>query len=136
MEFMRKTNRERAKPDVPEGFIQLVKQGMEQTSLSARQVALQSGISPAYFCRLLLGERGLPPDETIAKMARVLQISPTERLLLETGRVPEDVKGELVKDLRVDLLRATNGLTPDEIEKVMKTVKSLRLKRLKKSGKN
>jgi transcriptional regulator with XRE-family HTH domain len=79
---------------VPKGFRVLVKERMKQQGVSLRQVAAQADMSPAYLCRLLLGERGLPPDDApILKLAEALGIEPPELLLIKANRVPKGLEG-------------------------------------------
>ena len=80
---------DRDMPHVPDSFRACIKEHMDLLDISLRQVAAQTGISPAYLCRLLAGERGLPPDDAmILKLAEVLGIDPPEALLVEADRVP------------------------------------------------
>jgi len=132
---MKKEKENRAKPDIPHAFVARIRNAIDDTQTSARQVALQSDLSAAYFSRLLMGERGLPSDATILKIAEVLNIDPPDLLLLDAGRVPEDMKAELTKPQRTDLLRATGKLTNEDLNEVMKVVHALRSKRSRKGAK-
>jgi transcriptional regulator with XRE-family HTH domain len=74
----------------PERFIRLLTKAMEEhpKKLSLRQVAKRADISPAYLSLLLNGERGVPSNEAIAQLERVLNI-PDRELFKAAGR-PDD----------------------------------------------
>ena len=132
---MRKTQENRATPVVPREFISRIRQAIQEEQTTAKEVAGQCGLSAAYFCRLLLGERGLPADTTILKMAEALNINPPDILLIDAGRLPEDIRPELNKPYRRDLLRATGNLTEAELQQVINTVKALRSQRSRRKSK-
>lgn len=114
---------QRDSSQVPKGFRVLVKERMEQQGVSLRQVAAQAEMSPAYLCRLLLGERGLPPDDApILKLAEALGIDPPEVLLVEADRVPPDLKAPVTV-----LLSATEAPTMVDFEKAVKKIRALLL---------
>ena len=111
----------------PHGFRALVKKQMETVNLSLRTVASEAGISPAYLSRLLSGERGLPPDDTlILKLAEVLRVDPPERLLVEAKRVP-DV-------LLPALLSAHKAVSKADLKEAMKQLQAVILNQRKKRG--
>ncbi len=117
----------RETPQVPQGFRDLVKKHMEKVNLSLRTVASAVGVSPAYLSRLLSGERGLPPDDTlILKLAEVLGIEPPERLLVEAKRVPNL--------LLPALLSAHQAASKEDLEDAMKQLKAVILSQRKKRG--
>lgn len=117
----------RETPQAPHGFRALVKRQMETVNLSLRTVASEAGISPAYLSRLLSGERGLPPDDTlILKLAEVLRIDPPERLLVEAKRVPDM--------LLPALLSAHQAVSKAELKEAMKQLQAVILNQRKKRG--
>lgn len=117
----------REAPQVPQGFRDLVKKHMEKVNQSLRTVASEVGVSPAYLSRLLSGERGLPPDDTlILKLAEVLCIEPPERLLVEAKRVPDL--------LLPALLSAHQAASKEDLEDAMKQLKAVILSQRKKRG--
>ncbi len=108
----------RETPQVPQGFRDLIKKRMELVNMSLRTVASEVGVSPAYLSRLLSGERGLPPDDTlILKLADVLQIVPPERLLVEAKRVPDT--------LLPALLSAQEAVSTEDINAAMRELKAV-----------
>ena len=114
-------------PQVPHGFRALVKRQMETVNLSLRTVASEAGISPAYLSRLLSGERGLPPDDTlILKLAEVLHVDPPERLLVEAKRVPDL--------LLPALLSAHKAVSKADLKEAMKQLQAVILNQRKKRG--
>ncbi len=117
----------RETPQAPHGFRALVKRQMETVNLSLRTVASEAGISPAYLSRLLSGERGLPPDDTlILKLAEVLRIDPPERLLVEAKRVPDM--------LLPALLSAHEAVSRADLKEAMKQLQAVILNQRKKRG--
>jgi transcriptional regulator with XRE-family HTH domain len=100
---------------------------METVNLSLRSVASEIGMSPAYLSRILSGERGLPPDDTIIlKLAEVLQIDPPERLLVEAKRVPDT--------LLQPLLSAHNAASAEDINEALKQLKAVIFSQRRKRG--
>lgn len=117
----------RETPQVPQGFRDLIKRQMEKVNLSLRTVASEVGVSPAYLSRLLSGERGLPPDDTlILKLAEVLQIVPPDRLLVEAKRVPDT--------LLPALLSAQEAVTTEDINAAMRELKAVLFNRKRRRG--
>jgi transcriptional regulator with XRE-family HTH domain len=118
----------------PAGFIKMLREGMERRKISLNQLAEKAGVSPAYLSRILNKERGLPSDKAILRLAEVLDLQPRERLLIEAGRVPANLK-PLLSQLRVPaLLRAVGKLSETEQEEVLKTVEALALKQHRRQG--
>lgn len=102
--------------EVPAGFKKLVEKQLDELQISLREVARRSNISVSFISRILMGERNLPSDEDIIKLAKALKITPPERLLIEAKRVP---KGSL------PLLRATSDLSAKDIQLVIKAAKEI-----------
>lgn len=120
--------RRRPKKVAPEGFIRLLRTGMEARRISLNQVAERAGFSPAFLSRILNRQRGLPSDKTILRLARVLDLEPPERLLIEAGRIPEELKPALSQASMPELLRAAGNLSETDLQEVLNTVKALALK--------
>ena len=97
--------------------------------MSLNQLADRSGVSPAFLSRILNRQRGLPSDKTILRLAQVLDLEPPERLLIEAGRIPEELKALMLSQPQIpELLRATGELSEADLQEVLKTVKSLALR--------
>lgn len=95
---------------VPAGFRKLVEQRMEAQHLSLRGLARRAGISPSFLSRILSGERGLPEDEVILKLAKALCVQPPALLFLEAGRIPA---------------RSLDRLSEEEIQRVLEAIQDL-----------
>ena len=107
---------------------------MKRRKISLNQLAEKAGVSPAYLSRILNKERGLPSDKAILRLAEVLDLQPRERLLIEAGRVPADLKPFLSQPHVPALLRAVGKLSETEQEDVLKTVEALALKQHRRQG--
>jgi transcriptional regulator with XRE-family HTH domain len=112
----------------PEGFITLVQEAMAKRKISLNQLAKRGGISAAFLSRILSRERSLPSDKAILRIARILDIAPAERLLIEAGRISEELKSTLGRPLMPELLRATGDLSETEMRDVLKAVEAIALK--------
>ena len=120
--------RQRPKNVAPEGFIRLLRAGMENRRISLNQLAERAGFSPAFLSRILNRQRGLPSDKTILRLAQVLDLEPRERLLIEAGRIPEELKPALSQPQMPELLRAAGKLSETDLQDVLNTVKGLAMK--------
>lgn len=85
-------------------------------------------MSPAFLSRILNRKRGLPSDKAILRLAEVLDLKPAERLLIEAGRIPEELKPALSSPQIPALLRATQKLSESDLQQVLKTVQALAVK--------
>jgi transcriptional regulator with XRE-family HTH domain len=117
------------KHPAPEGFINLLQEGMKTRKISLNQLAERAGFSPAFLSRILNKQRGLPSDKTILRLAQELDLEPRERLLIEAGRIPEELKRPLNRPEIPALLRATGKLSETDLQEVIKAVEALVLKR-------
>jgi HTH-type transcriptional regulator, competence development regulator len=125
--------RRRLKHEAPEGFVTLLREGMEKRKISLNQLAERVGISPAFLSRILSRERGLPSDKTILRFARALDLEPAERLLIEAGRIPEEFKPMMTRPQIPELLRATGKLSETDMQDLIKTAEAIALKQHLKS---
>lgn len=117
------------KRPAPEGFINLLRESMKTRKVSLNQLAERAGFSPAFLSRILNKQRGLPSDRTILRLAQELDLQPPERLLIEAGRIPEELKGLLNRPQIPALLRVTGNLSETDLENVIKTVEAQVLKK-------
>ncbi len=122
--FMRRAPKHTA----PEGFINLLQESMKTRKISLNQLAERAGFSPAFLSRILNKQRGLPSDKTILRLAEELDLEPRERLLIEAGRIPEELKRPLNRPEIPALLRVTGKLSDTDLQEVMKIAKALTLK--------
>jgi transcriptional regulator with XRE-family HTH domain len=114
---------------VPEGFIRLLREGMEKREISLNQLAERAGMSPAFLSRIMNRQRGLPSDEAILRLARVLDLQPAERLLIEAGHVPDGLMFVLSQPRVPELLRVAGKLSETEQQELLITAKALALRR-------
>lgn len=121
--------RKSPKRTVPEGFIRLLRESMEKRKISLNQLAGRAGMSPAFLSRIMNRQRGLPSDEAILRLARVLDLQPNERLLIEAGRVPDGLMFVLNQPQVPELLRVAGKLSETEQQELLKTAKALALRR-------
>ena len=113
----------------PDGFIRLLREGMEKQKISLNQLAEQAGISPAFLSRTLNKQRGLPSDKIILQLAQVLDLQPNESLLIEAGRIPEGLMPTLNQPGIPELLRAAGKLSDTDKQELLKVAQGLALKR-------
>jgi transcriptional regulator with XRE-family HTH domain len=113
----------RTKHQAPEAFVALVQEAMAKRRISLNQLAKRGGISAAFLSRILNGERSLPSDRKILRLARILDLAPAEQLLIAAGRIPEGLK-----PLMPALLRATGDSSETELQEVMRTLEAIALK--------
>jgi transcriptional regulator with XRE-family HTH domain len=118
----------RMKRLAPEGFVTMVREAMEKRKISLNQLAKRGGISAAFLSRILSRERSLPSDKTILRIARILDLEPAERLLIEAGRISEELKSTLSRPLMPALLRATGDLSETEMQQVINAAEAIALK--------
>ncbi|MGA7294259.1 MAG: helix-turn-helix transcriptional regulator [Terriglobales bacterium] len=109
----------------PEGFVTLVQEAMAKRDISLNQLAKRGGISAAFLSRILSRERSLPADKVILRIARSLDIAPPERLLIEAGRISEELKSTLGRPLMPELLRATGELSETEMHEVINAAEAI-----------
>jgi transcriptional regulator with XRE-family HTH domain len=120
--------RRRPRHVAPEGFVNLLREGMERQRISLNQLAYRAGVSPAFLSRILNGERGLPSDKIILRFAKLVDLEPPERLLIEAGRIPVELRPMLSQPQIPELLRAADKLSETELEHLVKTVQALALR--------
>lgn len=102
---------------------------MKTRKISLNQLAERAGFSPAFLSRILNKQRGLPSDKTILRLAQELDLEPRERLLIEAGRIPEELRRPLNRPEIPALLRVTGKLSQTDLQEVIKTAEALALKR-------
>jgi transcriptional regulator with XRE-family HTH domain len=126
----------RMKRLAPEGFVTLVQEAMAKRKISLNQLAKRGGISAAFLSRILSRERSLPSDKAILRIARILDVTPAERLLIEAGRISEELRSTLSRPLVPALLRATGELSETEMQEVINAAEAIALKQRNKRKEN
>ncbi|MGC1634333.1 MAG: helix-turn-helix transcriptional regulator [Candidatus Acidiferrales bacterium] len=119
----------------PDGFVTMVREAIEKRKISLNQLAKRGGISAAFLSRILTRERSLPSDKAILRIARILDIDP-QRLLIEAGRVSEELRSTLSRPLVPALLRATGDLSETDMQKVINAAEAIALKQRNKRKEN
>jgi transcriptional regulator with XRE-family HTH domain len=120
----------------PERFIRLLKKAMDEHSetLSLRQVAKRADISPAYLSYLLNGERGVPSNDAIAQLERVLNIPKGE--LFKAAERPDDQALEFFrKDEAGPIMRTLAPLPNSKLGAVRKMIERFVQKQGRTKGK-
>ncbi len=125
----------RMKRLAPEGFVTMVREAMAKRKISLNQLAKRGGISGAFLSRILSRERSLPSDKAILRIARILDVEP-ERLLIEAGRVSEELRSTLGRPLMPALLRATGELSETDMQNVINAAEAIALKQRNKRKEN
>lgn len=119
----------RPKHAAPDSFVQFLWDKMEERDISLNQLAAQAGVSPAFLSRILNRKRGLPSDKAILRLAEVLDVQPRERLLIEAGRIPEELRPTLNQPLIPELLRVAGPLSQADLQQVIKAAQSIALRK-------
>ncbi len=108
----------------PDQFVRLLRKSISEQGFSLRDIGRRIGASSAYMSRLLNKQRGLPADETIAKMEKTLKIEPG-RLFDAAGR-HDAIAAKVFKNAKTrQLIRSLEPLTDDEFEAVVEKVQEL-----------
>ena len=118
----------------PERFIRLLKRAMEEhpKKLSLRQVAKRAEISPAYLSLLLNEERGVPSNEAIAQLERVLNI-PDRELFKAAGRPDDQALEFFRKEDAGSIVRTLAPLPNNQLSAVRKIIEHFVQRRRAKS---
>ena len=107
----------------PDRFLRLLEKAMKDhpDRLSLRAVARRADISPAYLSRLLSGERGVPSNDAIGQLERVLNIPAGE--LFKAAARPDDQALEFFrKDEAGSILRTLAPLPNSQLAVVHKMI--------------
>ena len=108
----------------PDRFVRLLRKALAGSGLSLRAAAGKSGISPAYLSLLLKGERGVPADEIITRLERVLDI-PSGKLFDAAALADSTTKTFLKKEQARPLMRSLERLNDAELSKVLAVAEKL-----------
>ncbi|OGR89012.1 MAG: hypothetical protein A3A86_02865 [Elusimicrobia bacterium RIFCSPLOWO2_01_FULL_60_11] len=76
----------------PAGFADLVRQGLERSSLSLRELCRRSGTDASFMSKVIRGILPPPADERLLKrMAKALDVDALT-LIISTGRIPAEMR--------------------------------------------
>jgi transcriptional regulator with XRE-family HTH domain len=108
----------------PEPFIRLLKTAMDKRkgNMSLRQVARNADISPAYLSLLLKGERGVPSNDAIGQLERVLNI-PDGELFKSAGRPNNQALEFFRKEEAGSIVRELATMPKSQLPNVLKMIK-------------
>jgi len=112
---------ETSQPD--ETFGQRIQRLRREHGLTQRQVAAELGIDFTYLSKLE-NDRGEPPGEdTVRRLAAVLQTD-EEMLLALAGKVPPELRERAQRDVEfARLLRRLPSITDEELRRVSRNLK-------------
>jgi len=107
----------------PERFIRLLRKAMDgnKDELSLRQVARNADISPAYLSLLLKGERGVPSNDAIVQLERVLNI-PDGELFKSAGRPNDQALEFFRKEEAGPIVRELATMPKSQLPDVLKMI--------------
>jgi transcriptional regulator with XRE-family HTH domain len=107
----------------PERFIRLLNKAMYEQSgkMSLRQVARNADISPSYLSLLLNGERGVPSNDAINQLERVLNI-PEGELFKAAGRPDDQALEFFRKEEAGSIVRTLADVPNNQLPSVLKMI--------------
>lgn len=110
-------------------FGALVRREREAKEIGLREMAKMVGFSPTYLSRVERGEVPPPAEDRVRRIAEILDRDPDDLLAL-AGRVASDLTDIIRQRPReiADFLRATKGLTAEELAKLAHQAQKARRK--------
>jgi transcriptional regulator with XRE-family HTH domain len=108
----------------PDEFIRLLEKAMNvhPEKLSLNQIARLADISPAYLSFLLNGKRDAPSNDTITRLAEVLNI-PKDKLFKAAGRPDNRALAFFRKDDANSIVRELDSLPKYKLAEVVKMIR-------------
>jgi transcriptional regulator with XRE-family HTH domain len=108
----------------PDEFIRLLEKAMNEhpEKLSLNQIARLADISPAYLSFLLNGKRDAPSNDTITRLAEVLNI-PKDKLFKAAGRPDNRALAFFRKDDANSIVRDLDSLPKSKLAEVVKMIR-------------
>jgi HTH-type transcriptional regulator, competence development regulator len=92
--------------------------------LNQKELAAGAGIDVTYLSKLENSRLEPPAEETIRRLAAVLEVEPTELLLL-ARKVPSDLKSIIIASPMVPrFLRAARNLTDEEWQRLIEVIEA------------
>ena len=109
-----------------ETFGGVVRQRRQEKGISLRRFAEMIGISPTYMSKIERDEFDPPPEARVRAIARALDLDADDLLGL-AHRVPKDLQDIIQKHPKAVaiLLRSTDGLGPEQIERLAETARTI-----------
>ena len=120
----------------PDKFIRLLQKAVDAhpDKLSLTRIARQADLSPAYLSLLLSGDRGVPSNEAIGQLARVLGI-PAEELFKAAARPDDQALEFFRKDEAGSIMRTLAPLPNNQLSAVRKLIEEFVQKQNRTKGK-
>ena len=87
------------KSDIYLNFIEYLNSRIEAKDITLKELSKKADISASYLTHLLKGQVNIPSDKKLLQIAEALDITPKELILIESGRVPDNMP-ELIDVLR------------------------------------
>lgn len=109
-------------------FGAFVRRERKAREIGLREMARKIGVSPTYLSKVERDEFTPPIEDKVRAIAQIIECDPDELLAL-AGRMPSDL-AEIIKRAPIEvaaLLRATSGMTPDEISRLTEATKKTRV---------
>lgn len=108
-------------------FGQVLREARLAAGFTLRRFAAEVGISPTYLSQIEQDNIDPPTVERVTTMAARLGANPDEWIAL-AGRLPDDLPGIIRKQPTAmpELLRAANGLTPQQLAELTERARQLR----------
>lgn len=110
-------------------FGQVLRERRIDCGFTLRKFADLVGVSPTYLSQVEQGNIDPPTAERMRAIAKLLGEHADEWIAL-AGRVPEDLP-EIIKKQPMhipELLREANGLTPEQLQKLLQQARKLKEK--------
>ncbi|WDI40481.1 helix-turn-helix domain-containing protein [Bremerella sp. P1] len=101
-----------------------------EMKFSLRTFAKMSGVSPTYLSQVEQGNVDPPTAERVSRMAELLEANVDEWISL-AGRVPEDLPEIIQRNPTAmpELLREANGLTAEQLKKLIEGARKMKEKK-------
>ena len=106
-----------------EKFGAFIRARREAKEIGLREMAKMIGVSPTYMSKVERDEFSPPAEDKVRLIAEVIDCD-VDELLARAGKVASDLS-EIIKRNPVELaalLRTTNGLSADDIQRIARNV--------------
>jgi transcriptional regulator with XRE-family HTH domain len=110
-----------------EKFGEFVRREREAKEIGLREMAKMIGVSPTYLSKVERDDFPPPAEEKVKAIAKIIGCN-EDKLLALAGRVASDLS-EIIKRHPVEqaaLLRATKGLTAEDIARLVREAKKVK----------
>ncbi len=110
-----------------ERFGEFVRRNREAKGIGLREMAKLVGVSPTYISKVERDEFPPPAEDRVKLIAELIGCD-VDELLARAGRVASELSSIIKKQPKemASFLRAANGLTADELTKLVKAANKAR----------